>query len=114
MALLSLPDPPSAILVSGNMITIGAIKAIIEKGLAIPEDISIIGFTDTEYSPYLITPLTTISHPVKYIGERAFKLLLKHMESKYTLPSSKIIVETEFIVRKSTAQYAKRLTKLGA
>ena len=96
------------------MISVGAIKAITEKGLSIPQDISMVSFTDTEYSPYLITPLTTISHPVKEIGEKAFKLLLKHMESKYSLPSSKIIVETELIVRKSTAKYAQSLTKLGA
>lgn len=102
LAFLDLPHPPSAIMVSGNRITFGAIKAIVERGLTIPEDISLIGFTDSIVSPYLITPLTTINHPLQDMGKRAFELLLDHINSTDFLPLSKIIVKTNFHIRQST------------
>ena len=101
LKLLSLPNSPTVLLISGNMITIGVIKAILEKGLSIPKDISLIGFMDSYCSPYLICPLTTISHPLQEMGKQTFQLLLKHIESKKTLPFSKVIVETQFNIRQS-------------
>ncbi len=101
LKLLSLERPPSAILVSGNRITIGALKASVEKGFSIPEDISIIGFTDSIVAPYLMTPLSSISHPLQDMGRRAFELLLEHINSKGTLPFSKIIVKTQLHIRES-------------
>jgi len=101
--MLSRPNPPTALLVSGNRITFGAIKAILELGLSIPTDISIIGFTDSIVSPYLISPLTTISHPLQQMGSRAFRLLLNNLDTKEKLPVSKIVVKTTMNVRNSTA-----------
>jgi len=103
LAMLSRPNPPTALLVSGNRITFGAIKAILELGLSIPKDISIIGFTDSIVSPYLISPLTTISHPLQQMGSRAFRLLLNNLDTKEKLPVSKIVVKTTMNVRNSTA-----------
>lgn len=101
LKLLSLPNPPTALLISGNMITIGVMKAILERGLSIPKDISLIGFIDNYCAPYLICPLTSISHPLQEMGKQAFKLLLKNIESKKTIPFSKVIVETQFNIRQS-------------
>ncbi len=110
LKLLNFPVPPTAFLVSGSIITLGVIKAILEKGLSIPEDISIIGFTDSIYSPYLVCPLTTISHSVKKIGEKAFKILFAQMKAENSLPCSKIIIETEFTNRNSTQKYSNNNT----
>ncbi len=103
LALMNLSKPPTAILISGNIITIGSIKAILERGYSIPNDFSIVGFTDTILSPYLICPLTTVSHPLKEMGQKAFSLLLKHIETKENLPKSKIVVTATLDIRKSTA-----------
>ena len=105
LQLLSLPNPPTAMLSSGNIITIGAIQAIIDKGLSIPEDISLIAFTDTIYSPYLVCPLTTISHSVQEIGKKAFEILLNQMTTDEALSCSKIVIETEFTIRNSIIKY---------
>ena len=99
--ILALTHRPTAVLVSGNLVTVGVIQAIIDTGLAIPEDISIIAYADNVFSPYLITPLTTVSHPLTEIGTRAFELLREHMESKKSLPYSKIVVQSQFDERKS-------------
>ncbi|MCP5061230.1 MAG: LacI family transcriptional regulator [Ignavibacteriae bacterium] len=103
LELLNLPKLPTAIISSGgDLVTLGAIKAIVEKGLSIPEDISLIAFFDSYYSPFLATPLTTISHYRKQIGEKAFNLLLKQIESKKPLKTKTLCVDTKFDIRKST------------
>ncbi len=105
LKLLKLPKLPTAIVSSGgDLVTLGAIKAIMENGLSIPEDISLIAFFDSLYSPYLATPLTTISHFRKRIGEEAFNLLLKQIESKRKSPIKTICVDTKFEIRNSTAK----------
>ena len=103
LKILSLPQPPTALLISGNRITFGALRAIVEKNLKIPDDISIIGFTDSIVTPYLISPLTTVTHPLRDMGVRAFQLLLQHMDSRETLPFSRIVVQTKMRLGSSTA-----------
>ncbi|MBN1466131.1 LacI family DNA-binding transcriptional regulator [candidate division KSB1 bacterium] len=103
LKILSLPEPPSALLVSGNQITFGALRAIVETGLKIPEDISLIGFTDSIVTPFLVSPLTAITHPLRDMGARAFALLLQHMNAKERLPFSRIVVETKMLPGASTA-----------
>lgn len=100
--LLALNPPPTAILVSGNRITFGAIKAIIESGKCIPEDISLIGFSDTPLAPFLISSLTTISHPLEEMGKRAFELLIENMEASEACQLQRVVVETKFNIRAST------------
>ncbi|MCB0731086.1 MAG: LacI family DNA-binding transcriptional regulator [Ignavibacteriae bacterium] len=105
LKLLALPKLPTAIVSSGgDLVTLGAIKAIYEKGLKIPEDISIIAFFDSLYSPFLATPLTTITHYRQKIGEKAFKLLLKQIESSKDMQAKTICVDTKFELRDSTAK----------
>ncbi len=103
--LLELKPLPTAIISSGgDLVTLGAIKAIKENGLNIPKDISLIAFFDSLYAPFLETPLTTISHFRKRIGEEAFNLLLKQIESKRKVPAKTVCVDTKFEIRKSTTK----------
>ncbi len=108
---LSLEKPPTALIVSGNMLSIGTIKAIMEKGLRIPEDISIIGYVDDTWASCAITPLTVISHQLDYIGKKSINLLLEQINSgDKDFPVSKVEIETKLIIRKSTGsvkQYKK-------
>jgi LacI family transcriptional regulator len=101
LQVLNLPERPTAMLVSGNLVTVGVLKAIIEKGLSIPDDISVIAYADNVFSPYLFVPLTTVSHPLTEMGHRAFHLLREHMEAKEPLPFSKIVIQTQFEIRDS-------------
>ena len=101
LQILSTRYPPTALLISGNLISVGALKAIFEKKLSIPDDISIVGFTDFICSEYWVTPMSTITHPLPEMGEQAFNLLLRHMQSDKPLPYSKIVVKTKFTIRES-------------
>ena len=101
---LKLQNPPTALISTGNLVAIGAIKAVLENGLSIPKDISIISFADSIFSPYLMTPLTTINHPRAEIGKHAFQLLLKQINSKIDIPYETIEVKTFFELRESTAK----------
>ncbi len=104
MAVLRLDKRPTAMLVSGNLVSVGVLKAILDSGLKIPDDISIIAYADSVFSPYLVTPLTTVSHPLLEMGDRAFFLLKEHMESTIPISYSKIVVQSKFEVRQSVKQ----------
>jgi len=101
--LMELPVPPTAILITGTIITFGVLKAIIEKKKTVPKDLSIIAFTDTILASYFMSPISTVSHKVDEIGVKAFEILFEHMKSE-DLPYSKVVIDTNFVDRNSTAK----------
>ena len=109
MNVLQLDNRPTALLVSGNLVSVGVLKAILDNALLIPDDISIIAYADNVFSPYLVTPLTTVSHPLQEMGERAFHMLKEHMESKKPIPYSKIVVQSQFEIRESVKRINEKL-----
>ena len=68
--------PPTAILACSSTIMLGAVKAINENGLKIPDDISIISFDNNVFLDYLNPPITRIAQPIEHIGMVATKLLI--------------------------------------
>lgn len=83
---------PTAIFASNDMMAIGAMRAVNELGLTIPDDISLIGFDNISLSAYTLPPLTTIEQPVDAMGAEAVEKLLyriDHPDKNYqrdTLP----------------------------
>ncbi|MDX1933660.1 MAG: LacI family DNA-binding transcriptional regulator [Capsulimonadales bacterium] len=101
-ALLSLPHVPTAIVAGNDAIAIAAMRAAQERGVRVPEDLSIIGFDDSP-SAALVTPgLTTIRQPVREIGGKALGLLLDRIDNK-DVPARTYLMEPELIVRGSTS-----------
>jgi LacI family transcriptional regulator len=98
--LLDLPDPPSAVLVSNNLMTLGALQMIHERNLNIPDQISIIGFDDIAWASSLRPPLTVIAQPVSEMGIAAANLLLERIQ-KPESPVRHMTFETELIIRAS-------------
>ena len=99
--LLNGPDRPTAIFGGSNLISLGAIRAISEESLKIPDDISIIAFDDQPYFDFLATPLTSVGQKKEELGKIAIKLLLSELNEENTTDKKKIIVPTELIVRAS-------------
>lgn len=91
----------TAIFAASNLIALGAIKAINEENLKIPEDISIISFDDQPYSDYLSTPMTTVAQQSKEIGTLAFKMLADMIKTKKLNNINKIQLPTKLIIRNS-------------
>lgn len=89
--LLKLKERPTAVFASCDKIAIGAINAIKEAGLSVPDDISIIGFDDIEISRYITPSLTTIRQKCDEIGAAAVDLLVEQINQKAKLKINKII-----------------------
>lgn len=74
------PDRPTAIFALSNTILLGALKAIRESGLSIPEDMSVISFDDNLYMDYLTPAITRVSQPVENMAKLAVKILIDHLD----------------------------------
>ncbi|MFD3928546.1 LacI family DNA-binding transcriptional regulator [Streptomyces sp. NPDC058614] len=80
-ALLSLAAPPSALVTGNNAMTIGALRALRERGLSVPDDLALCCFDDFAWADLFAPRLTAISQPSKEIGARAVQLLLERLAS---------------------------------
>lgn len=98
--LLNKSNPPTALFAMSNTILLGAIKAISESNLSIPNDISIISFDDNIYLDFLQPAITRIVQPVEEIGTIAVKILLQSIEEKET-SNAKITLPANLKVRNS-------------
>lgn len=92
---------PDAVVCGGDTIAVGAIEAIHEAGLRVPDDIAVIGFDDLDVAVQGDPPLTTIRHSVQRVGEVAAGLLIDLVEGKLH-PPQHIVLPTELIIRRST------------
>lgn len=77
-----LDEPPTAIFSSNNLMSIGALKAIQDLNWKLGEDISFLGFDDIEIATFTRPQITTVSRPMKQLGEVAFQLLLDQITEK--------------------------------
>jgi LacI family transcriptional regulator len=98
--LLDLPDPPTAIFASNDVMAMGVIDAVRTRGLRVPQDISVIGFDDIPQASMIHPALTTISQPLEKMGKVATQMLLEllsHPQKKM----GRIELPTELIMRES-------------
>lgn len=98
---LSNGDLPSAIFAANDPAAIGAMSAITEAGLRIPEDIAIVGGGNINYGDMLSVPLTTIAWSTSEMGQEAARLLIDLVEGKRGTKEQHIIVEPELVIRAS-------------
>lgn len=92
----------SAIFALSNTILLGAIKAITEHGLRIPDDISLISFDDNLYLDYLNPPVTRVSQPIESISIVAVKMLMDRIQGNTTNQTG-ILLQPSLIMRQSVA-----------
>jgi DNA-binding LacI/PurR family transcriptional regulator len=106
LRLLESGEKPTAMLTSNDLTAIGAISAIKEFGMRVPEDISVVGFDDIPFSAYTSPPLTTVAVPGVEIARAAFKALMQIREGADTLGTVRRVAQTihpSMVVRSSTA-----------
>ena len=101
--LLALPTPPTGVFVHNDVLATGAMRAVIDAGLAVPADISIVGYDDTINSSYLNPRLTTVKFPVAEMSSRAGQIILALAKKENSLPAETVMLPVELIVRASTA-----------
>jgi len=105
--LLEMDDPPTAIFTANNLMTLGALNTIHEKGLNIPQDVAIVGFDDMPWAPSLDPPLTAVAQPAYELGCTAANLLLQRIADK-DREIVEMTLEPTLIIRDSCGHNEKR------
>lgn len=102
--LLSLPagKRPTAVFSSGSLVTIGALRAVRESGITMPDELSLISFDDYELFDALTPPLTVVDQPMAEQGAVAMRLLLERLDDPSRPPRS-VVLATPLILRGSCA-----------
>ena len=101
-ALLDLPEPPTAIFAGSDQQAFGLYEAARQRGLRVPQDISVVGFDDLPISRWVPPPLTTVRQPLAEMGQAAARMLGDLIEG-VPLHSGRVELSTELIIRESTA-----------
>lgn len=102
--LLAMENRPDAIFAFNDFVAYDAIRVIRKKGLRIPEDISVIGFSDQPMNELIDPPLSSVSQPAFDIGRVAVELMFEQLNSEEDeeVPFQKVILETRLVLRDST------------
>jgi len=104
--LLTSKDRPDGIFCFNDPIAMGAMRAILDAGLRIPEDIAVVGCGNLSYSDFLRIPLTTIDQDSQQIGEQSAALALSLAASKKPLKPQAIVFAPRLVVRASSQRLA--------
>jgi LacI family transcriptional regulator len=92
--------PDAVFCASGDMTAVGVMESAKKRGIRIPEDLAVIGFDDSMYSPYFNPPLTTVRQPIDRLCAVVFDIAAGAIEGKLK-PFKHITIEPELIIRRS-------------
>ena len=98
--LLELPNPPTAIFGAADLLAIGAMQAIEERGLSVPEDIAVVGYNNIDLAAPVKPALTTVSAPGYEMGAAAMTMLMQLMAG-HAPKRRRIKLPTKLVVRRS-------------
>lgn len=101
--LLDSEDPPTAVYACNDLLAIGAMQAATERGLHIPNDLSIVGFDDTLLATITNPALTTVAQPIHEMGRQVMDLLIQEVEKKKSV-KQRVVLLPELKVRQSTGE----------
>lgn len=99
--LLALPEPPDAIACASDAMAVGAMTAVEQAGLRIPDDIAVTGFDDADFAATVIPALTTMRQDAIGMGTAAAEAVLRMLDDPDSSPPV-MLIETELIVRESS------------
>lgn len=100
----------TAIFCFNDISAIGAVRAICDVGMRVPDDVSVIGFDDIISAPFLQPSLTTVRQPLRAMGTEAAQLLMERISDPDCESAAEIVMEPELIVRESTGPAPQRAT----
>jgi LacI family transcriptional regulator len=99
--LLDLPERPTALVAFNDKAAVGALRAAYERGLRVPEDLSITGFDDIDLSRSTVPRLTTVRQPLEEMGRMAVSLLMRLID-RHTVDALHVELATQLVLRGST------------
>jgi len=101
--LLQLEEPPTAVFTANNLMTIGALHALREAGVSIPEQISVIGFDDLSFADLVNPPITVISRDARLQGSQAMQLMINQLNRAGAMQPEHSMVDVHLVERGSCA-----------
>jgi DNA-binding LacI/PurR family transcriptional regulator len=107
-ALLSRTRNFTALFAFNDIAAIGAIRALHEAGIRVPEDVSVVGFDDVGSAPFRTPSLTTIRQPLREMGKIAAESLLKRIDNPKAHYPARVMMQPELVIRESTARASSR------
>jgi LacI family transcriptional regulator len=114
-ALLQGGDRPDAIFAANDTMAIGAIAAVRDADLRVPDDIAVTGFDDTPVTRFLSPPLTTVRMPIFALGERAAMRLIETMRSGGTaVPAHHEVLPAQLVIRSSCGAAQRMIAEAAA
>ncbi|ONK09388.1 LacI family DNA-binding transcriptional regulator [Streptomyces sp. MP131-18] len=100
--LLALPEPPTAVFACSDAMALGAVRALGERGLRVPRDVSVVGFDDLPQAVWATPALTTVRQPLSEMAAAALRLLLRLLDGDRP-EGMRTELSTRLVVRDSTA-----------
>ena len=100
--LLAQDDRPTAVMCSNDITAIGVLRTLASDGIAVPGEISVVGFDDIHLTEFVYPPLTTVRMSRKDLARGAFSLLRAQVEASENAGQRKALVPTSLTVREST------------
>ena len=101
--LMSLPEPPDAIFCGNDTTALSVMIYLRNKGIRIPEDIGIVGFSNEPFSKVVSPSISTIAQPGFEMGQKAAELIIRKIENKERTYQT-ITLPTELIIRESSSR----------
>ncbi len=102
LAMLALPHPPTAIFAGNDLQALGVYEAARERGLRVPDDLSVVGFDDIAPAQWVSPPLTTVHQPLRRMGAEAARIVLREASGDAD-HAPRLDLATHLVVRGSTA-----------
>ncbi len=102
-----IPEQPSALFVASDMMALGALRALREEGISVPEDVALVGFDDLPPAALADPQLTTVRQPIKRLGVKAVEILTD-LIGKPRSPAQQVIFSTELVIRTSCGDSLRR------
>jgi LacI family transcriptional regulator len=97
----------TALVCYNDFSAIGAIRALMDHGLRVPQDVSVVGFDDIQSAAFHNPSLTTIRQPLNQMGTVAARILLQRIRGQATFPDS-VPIQPELMIRESTCPPSSR------
>ncbi len=110
-SILAAAERPTALFTGNNMLTLGALRAIRDEGLRIPDDIAIVAFDDLDWMTLMQPQLTVAAQPTYELGRTAAKLLFSRI-ADHNRARQEVVLQPEIIVRQSCARHIEPARRL--
>jgi DNA-binding LacI/PurR family transcriptional regulator len=99
----------TALFAFNDVSAIGAIRALREAGLPVPQDVSVVGFDDVQSAAFQNPALTTVRQPLRNMGMLAAEMLVRQITATGEhWPAKQMVIDPEFVVRESTGPVRKK------